>query len=454
MRFASTQGVGGYSSAGKAVTNASSDIFKTARRHGPDYSGLGQAAIKHRGNEKVAAINAEATVAKAGLNATASVKKQQIEGDARVKATQIKVDADSYVADKKRKGQMAGKLAAVGASAAGLLGGSSKRPRNTKGGLDLKDEIAAQQGVVDSHNAKAESYLTADATKKSSSSAANINTSGSLQIDQGNTAMRQMQSLVNDGYSTVSAAAIVGNTRHESGNYKHHEEIAPNAYGTRGAGWFQWTDTGTSGGRRTNFENYAASQGVKPNSYEANSGFMIQEMRTGGQWGRGSRDEFMGIQDVGQASDYFSNTYLRPAARTANLSGRRTYAQEALTEWNQLQTQPRQTLSSPPAKSTTIPFEHKPIEYLTGDRDHGGFRPDHGGSNYHEHVAYATTAQRNAAIKRAQNHGFVIGSIDTGKHAPTSYHYSNQAFDVPGSQFAVGKEAEGSRRFRQIMGID
>jgi len=43
--------------------------------------------------------------------------------------------------------------------------------------------------------------------------------------------------------------------------------------------------------------------------------------------------------------------------------------------------------------------------------------------------------------------GWTIGSVDTGKHAAGSYHYSNQAFDIPfypnQSRKGVSDDAKG-----------
>ena len=71
------------------------------------------------------------------------------------------------------------------------------------------------------------------------------------------------------------------------------------------------------------------------------------------------------------------------------------------------------------------------VEYLTGDRSSSGYRADHGGSNYHEHIAFSSTAERDAAVALLKANGITIGSMNDGKHAPGSYHYVDQAFDVP-----------------------
>ena len=67
------------------------------------------------------------------------------------------------------------------------------------------------------------------------------------------------------------------------------------------------------------------------------------------------------------------------------------------------------------------------IEYITGDRSHPNYRPDHGDANYHEHLAFATQAQRDSAIQYLKSKGFHIGSVNDGRHAFGSYHYAGLA---------------------------
>jgi hypothetical protein len=102
------------------------------------------------------------------------------------------------------------------------------------------------------------------------------------------------------------------------------------------------------------------------------------------------------------------------------------------------------------------------IEYLTGDRSHGGFRDDHGGANYHEHIAFATTAQRDLAISMLEAQGIRIGSVEDGKHSATSYHYKSAspdgglAVDIPMPHeldWTPQAEREWSQRIRNILGI-
>jgi len=97
------------------------------------------------------------------------------------------------------------------------------------------------------------------------------------------------------------------------------------------------------------------------------------------------------------------------------------------------------------------------VEYLTGDRSHPRFRADHGGSNYHEHIAYGTRAETLLAARKLESAGIKVtqlkGQSPVGKHSTNSYHYDGLAFDVPADQVPVGQEQDLSRRVRAILGI-
>jgi hypothetical protein len=91
------------------------------------------------------------------------------------------------------------------------------------------------------------------------------------------------------------------------------------------------------------------------------------------------------------------------------------------------------------------------IEHLSGDTSRPEYRADHGGNNYHEHLAFKTQAERNAAIQKLQAAGIQVGSVD--RPGDPGYHGKGLAIDVPASQVARGKEQELSRRVRQVLGI-
>jgi hypothetical protein len=92
------------------------------------------------------------------------------------------------------------------------------------------------------------------------------------------------------------------------------------------------------------------------------------------------------------------------------------------------------------------------IEYLSGDPNHkSSYRADHSGSNYHDHIAFATKAERDAAIRKLTAAGIKVGSID--RPGDPGNHGRGLALDIPGSQVPVGQEKELSRRVRSILGI-
>ena len=95
------------------------------------------------------------------------------------------------------------------------------------------------------------------------------------------------------------------------------------------------------------------------------------------------------------------------------------------------------------------------VEYLDGDPNNPGYRADHGGSNYHSHVAFQDREATIKAMKALQARGIkVTGFGDRGGHASNSYHYSDQAFDVPGHQWGKGTDAEvlaGSKLVRETL---
>lgn len=73
----------------------------------------------------------------------------------------------------------------------------------------------------------------------------------------------------------------------------------------------------------------------------------------------------------------------------------------------------------------------KVVEYLTGDKTSSGYRADHDGGNYHDHIAFDSKETRDAAAEWLKKKGWKIGSMNDGRHADGSYHYSDQAFDIP-----------------------
>lgn len=98
------------------------------------------------------------------------------------------------------------------------------------------------------------------------------------------------------------------------------------------------------------------------------------------------------------------------------------------------------------------------VQYITGDPDHPNFDYDGHGttSNYHEHIAFKTIEDKEAAKSALREAGIQIGS--EYRPGDPGFHGANLAIDVPGGQWggsgAIGpKEYAGSRKVRQILGL-
>lgn len=101
----------------------------------------------------------------------------------------------------------------------------------------------------------------------------------------------------------------------------------------------------------------------------------------------------------------------------------------------------------------------KVVEYITGDRTHKRYAVDHGGQNYHDHVAFDSQATRDSAMKWLRSRGWTIGSINTGKHANGSFHYKNLAFDIPfysgnNTKKGVTDDAKGETKLSSMLRAD
>ena len=326
-QFRSIGRQGNYANAGKSAADDALRSFVAARKHSVDYGDLAQKAATIRSNEKVSAIQAEAQVERASINAQAELK-----------ATKIKTEGKQDLKKGKRFAGVVGAAGQLTATGISGLGEEKFKPRDSS---ELITSLTEQEEKL---RAKATSIREGIKNGTSNSSTASDNQDGgstpagkavSATSDSGPTSMRLMADLTKNGYSDVQAAAIVGNAQYESANFTAHEEFEPNAYGTKGAGFFQWTNAGGSN-RRDSFEGFAAQQGLDPTSYEANTGYMMHELKggAGNHWTGGMSDEsFRQIGDLNTAVTTFQDTYLRPAKETANTGQRIKNAQDILDMW-------------------------------------------------------------------------------------------------------------------------
>lgn len=319
MRFASLSGSSNganYAAAGKAVANSAANIFNVQRKTGPDYAGISKQAMKSAAEEKIAGIKAEAKVTSVGLSTVGDVasKKLQIEGLTKS-------------ADIKRDSRKAGALGAIGkVIGAGYLASKD----NTKGRERPKSDLkglyeswkADHDGLKDKHQSQRDALGEPSTYESSTSSTTGgdggkVTTGGTsgTSLKPSETGQAYMKMLTDSGMSKKQAAAMVGHLKVESDNFQADTEYAPNAYGTKGRGHLQWTDTSNSGGRRTNFESFANSNNLSPTSFEANSRFLMSELQGnhGNHWTNGaSLDGFLQTQSIEDASAYLQSNYIRP----------------------------------------------------------------------------------------------------------------------------------------------
>ena len=320
-----------FSQAGKSAADDMVRSFAAARRNSPDYGKLAETAATIRSEEKQAAIKAQTAVTKTGIQAAGEVT-----------AFKTKFKAEQELKGAKRK---AGALATAGQmfSTAGSFAGEKRKKREV-GSEDswyderiqqLEDSAAELRKKIKNNGSTETTNTTTSTGNTGGAKPGKVSSAASTSGGGQETAMQYMSTLTEQGYTPVQAAGIVGNAQYESANFTAYEEFEPNAYGTKGAGVFQWTNAGGSN-RRDNFENWSASQGLDPKSFEANSGFMLHEMqgKAGNHWTGGMNDQsYRQITDLNTAVTSFQNNYLRPNKDKANTQQRLSYAQQALQQW-------------------------------------------------------------------------------------------------------------------------
>lgn len=107
----------------------------------------------------------------------------------------------------------------------------------------------------------------------------------------------------------------------------------------------------------------------------------------------------------------------------------------------------------------SVPGNFNIVQYITGDPSQGANYDFYGHGtrdNYHDHIAFATEADKEKAKAALRAAGIQIGS--EFRFGDPGYHGSNLAIDIPGSQWggtgAIGqKEYDGSAKVRQILGL-
>lgn len=135
-----------------------------------------------------------------------------------------------------------------------------------------------------------------------------------------------MRQLMRDfGFTSLDAAAIIGNAGHESLGFAKLQEMKPVVKGSRGGyGFFQWT-----GPRRKAFEAWCAGKGLSPSSDEGNYGFLVHELLTSESKAVNATKKAAGLQAKVIA---FENAFERSGVKAYDK--RLAWAREALAAYD------------------------------------------------------------------------------------------------------------------------
>ena len=270
-------------------------------------------------------------------------------------------------------------------------------------------------------------------------------------LDKAAVASRRLQEDL--GLSPEAAAGVMGNVLHETGQFKHYQEISPTVPGSRGgAGWLQWT-----GPRRVNFENWASSSGVDTRSDSANYNYIVHEMRgnDGNHWTPGySLSGLRGITDPGEAARYFSDGYERPGVRAT--SARENYARQVYDAERGLEGEDIEggaSLSGPEPDPGALTDEERARYGISEDGESGSTAPasvsQGGGSNQvtwdEPPSAYQAEYPYNRVIETSSGHSIELddtpgaerimiyhenGSYVQLAPATTTYKSSGDSYDI------------------------
>lgn len=142
-------------------------------------------------------------------------------------------------------------------------------------------------------------------------SSSNSNAVGSVSLQKSDTLQHIFQTFLNDGFSAVQAAAIMGNLYRESS----FNTGAVSSDGFNSYGIAQWT-----AGRKTNLENFAASQGKPANDLDTQLAFLFKEY-TESYKSRLDSSDFATSSDVAAATTAWMVKFESPLMYPANDPG-------------------------------------------------------------------------------------------------------------------------------------
>ena len=125
--------------------------------------------------------------------------------------------------------------------------------------------------------------------------------------------------LIEQGYSAIQVAGIIGNMYQESGVNPAREETNGIGYGL-----VQW-----SFGRRQQLEAFAESKGKPASDIYVQLEFLVKELKEGKQFYGTYAEQFANPYSVDQATEAFCWGFERPNKNYANMANRKAKAWEA-----------------------------------------------------------------------------------------------------------------------------
>jgi hypothetical protein len=253
---------------------------------------------------------------------------------------------------------------------------------------------------------------------------------GPADFSGSSSAEKVMHYLMSQGLTGAQAAGIAGNLQQESG-------FNPSADNGSHHGIAQWDKQN----RWPRVSAYISSIGMDLNTLEG--------QLVGLKWEAEQRGDWKQIQSAGsvQASalkwlERFEISGEKPGS--PGFENRMTNANGLLAKYG----------NYVPMGGGLVTTSGSLKQYITGDPSSPNYSSDHGGSNYHDHLAFKSNAVALKAFDFFKSKGFTVtemkGRTSVGSHWGPD-HYSGLAFDVPGSQVPIGQEQGLSRRVRATL---
>lgn len=251
------------------------------------------------------------------------------------------------------------------------------------------------------------------------------------------------------GFPMLAAAILSGNVQQESGWKGQRTPWVLNDGAGTNKGLISWNRTRITGAEKflgKPLETASNAEQVK---------WIKEELRQ-----YGLLDDFMNPQATEAQLQEASYKYIG----WGHLGDRWKYSRHIFNALQKGEQGTYQQPTSPTGKTSSGYAPKKPglfnaIEYITGDKTYlSNFElRGHGmPSNYHDHIAFKTIADKERAKKALRAAGIKIGS--ELRPGDPGYHGLNLAIDVPGYQWggsgSIGqKEFEGSKKVREVLGL-